>query len=306
MNYLKVCEASAGSEEARAVSEGIRKLMIGDSSGFCFVYQSSNDTDECWFQVRVSRFLNEGALRLVVAHENITEIKRAHDIQEQHNGLLLQARDEERKRIARDLHDVTVQNVATIKAELMRVWKSRGLHLSPHESLEESMSLCDQVIRELRTLSYLLHPPLLDEAGLVPALQWYVRGFVERSGINTEIWVLEDIGRIQPDVETALFRIVQESLTNIHRHSGCRSALIWVTKSDSEVVVRIQDDGHGMPENQYGFRLGPSAGVGILGMRQRLKQIGGRLEIESDSLGTTITARAPISKGESIAYSCGR
>jgi signal transduction histidine kinase len=188
----------------------------------------------------------------------------------------------------------------------MRVWKSRGLHLSPHESLEESMSLCDQVIRELRTLSYLLHPPLLDEAGLVPALQWYVRGFVERSGINTEIWVLVDIGRIQPDVETALFRIVQESLTNIHRHSGCRSALIWVTKSDSEVVVRIQDDGHGMPENQYGFRLGPSAGVGILGMRQRLKQIGGRLEIESDSLGTTITARAPISKGESIAYSCGR
>jgi signal transduction histidine kinase len=189
----------------------------------------------------------------------------------------------------------------------MRARGFKGRAAGSSDMLTESMALCDQVIKELRTLSYLLHPPLLDEAGLVPALQWYVRGFVERSGINVEIVVLEDIGRIPSDAEMALFRIVQESLTNIHRHSGCRSALIWVTKDDGEVIVRIQDDGHGMPERLAdGSTIGQTNGVGILGMRQRLKQLGGRLEIESDSQGTTVTARAPISRGDYIAYSCGR
>jgi len=211
---------------------------------------------------------------------------------EQLAGLLIQVQDQERRRIARDIHDVTVQNIATIKANLTRALE---LPKSLAHALKESASLCDQVIKELRTLSYLLHPPLLDEAGLVTALQCYVRGFSERSGINVDILVIENIGRLPSDAETALFRVVQESLTNIHRHSGSRNALVWVMKDNGDVVVRVQDEGHGMPERPtHRAGKGQIPGTGILGMRERLTQLGGRLEIESDSRGTTVTARTPI------------
>ena len=247
------------------------------------------------------RFFSGGALRLVLAHENITEIKQAHDSQQQLTGLLLQAQDEERKRIARDLHDVTVQNLAIIKANLTRTREvSRNSEAQGQEPLGEAASLCDQVIKELRTLSYLLHPPLLDEIGLVAALRWYVSGFIQRCGIEVEILITQDIGRLPTDVEMALFRVVQESLTNIHRHSGSQTAIIWIMLEEGEIALRIKDEGRGMVVEQPpdGKELVPSLGVGIPGMRQRLRQLGGRLEIASDSQGTTVTAIAPISKEE--------
>ena len=246
-------------------------------------------------------------MRLVVTHEDVTEIKQAHEAQQKLTGLLMQAQDEERRRIARDLHDVTVQNMVAIKANLTFV-ENRPRDPAPvrAETLRESMSLCDQVIKELRTLSYLLHPPFLDEVGLGPAVQWYVRGFVQRSGIQVEV-LMEDIGRLPTEVETALFRMVQETLTNIHRHSGSKSAVIWLTKEEDTAVLRVSDSGHGFslpvtPENKEWT----SPGVGILGMRQRLRQLGGELEIESSSQGTTVNARVPISKGEYASYLAGR
>jgi signal transduction histidine kinase len=196
---------------------------------------------------------------------------------------------------------VTVQNLASIKANLTR---TREASLEPEteaqEPLEEAASLCDQVIKELRTLSYLLHPPLLDEIGLVAALQWYVRGFIQRCGIEVEVLIMQDIGRLSPDAEVALFRVVQESLTNIHHHSGSQTAIIWVTMEEGEVVLQIKDEGRGMVgESPHDGRvMVQSLGVGILGMRQRLEQLGGRLEIESDGQGTTVKAIVPISKEE--------
>src|SRR5262249_50826386 len=150
-----------------------------------------------------------------------------------------------------------------------------------------------------------LHPPFLDEAGLLPALQWFVRGFMQRSGIQVELLVFGDIGRLSTDVETALFRVVQESLTNIHRHSGSSNAIIWVTREENTVLVRVTDEGHGfsmsmMPDNQDAAL---SAGVGIMGMRQRLRQLGGQLDIESSSEGTTVSARITIVEGGYAAYS---
>src|SRR6185436_10800965 len=175
------------------------------------------------------------------------------------------------------------------------------------ETLDESISLCTQVIQELRTLSYVLHPPFLDEAGLVPALQWFVRGFIQRSGVQVELLVMDEIGRLPTDVETALFRVVQECLTNIHRHSGSRSAVIWVTKQDEAVVVRVTDDGHGFALPRPDTREVPLLpGVGIPGMRQRLRQLGGELEIESSPEGTTVNAKIPISEGRYAAYSSSR
>jgi len=307
-NYLQICESSVGCEEAHLVSEGIRALMNGERESLCCVYPCSDGTNESWFQLRANRFLSQGVLRLVLAHENVTEIKQAHDIQQQFTGMLLRAQDEERRRIARDLHDGTVQNLAAIKMDLTRVMQiAFPLDVRARTALAESISICDQVIKELRTLSYLLHPPLIDEMGLVAALKWYLGGFVQRSGIQVDLHVAQELGRLPSDVEVALFRVVQESLTNIHRHSGGHSAVLRVTKVEGQVVLQIQDDGHGMTKSSADEpHLVQSSGVGILGMRQRLKQLGGRLEIESDANGTAITARAPIVEESYAAHSGSR
>jgi signal transduction histidine kinase len=255
----------------------------------------------------VNSLHTDGVLRFVVAHENITEIKQAHDAQQQLTGLLLRAQDDARRQIARDLHDVTVQDLAAIRADLIRIQRlpQRTEH-NLLEILDESASICDRAIKELRTLSYLLHPPLLDEAGLIPALQWFVRGFIERSGVQVELLVMEEIGRLGTDVETALFRVVQECLTNVHRHSGSKSAVIWVTKEDGTVRVQITDEGHGFSAAGPDDNKAYSTGVGIMGMRQRLKQLGGDLEIETNSEGTTVNAKIQISEGRHAAYSLSR
>ena len=308
-HYLEVCDSGSECVEARLVYDGIRRLMSGELKDFRCVYPSAHAEETSWFQVRVNRFYTDGVLRLVVAHEDVTEIKQAHDAQQHLTGLLLRAQDEERRRIARDLHDVTAQNMAAIKADLTLMQRgSRNLSPGAVETVEESVSLCNQVIKELRTLSYLLHPPFLDEAGLVPALQWFVRGFIQRSGIPVELLVMDDIGRLATDIEMALFRVVQESLTNIHRHSGSRSAVIWVTQEQGTIHVRVTDEGHGfsLPTTPDNREVALPPGVGILGMRQRLKQLGGQLEIETSPEGTTVNATIPISEGQYAAYSHSR
>jgi len=212
---------------------------------------------------------------------------------------LLEVQDEERRRIARDLHDVTVQNVVAIKADLECIERtSQRIGAAPSVMLEESVDLCDQVIKELRTLSYLLHPPFLDEAGLVPALQWFVRGFMQRSDTHVEVLVIGEIGRLPTEVETALFHVVQESLTNIHRHSGSKRAVIWVSKEQDTVVLQISDDGHGFSQTSASHTSEGTLlpGVGIAGMRQRLRHLGGQLEIESSPSGTSVNARVSISE----------
>jgi two-component system, NarL family, sensor kinase len=304
-NYLDAYAAHPECEEAKILSSGIQQLSCGEFNDFRSVYPSAQANGILWFQVRISRFEMHDAVRMVVTYEDVTELKEAHDAQQELTGLLMRAQDDERRRIARDLHDSTVQNIVAIKADLVGIEK-RAQHLDPvaTEMLQESMSLSNQVVRELRTLSYLLHPPFLDEAGLVPALTWFVRGFIQRSGIPVELMVVDDPGRLPTDVETALFRVVQESLTNIHRHSGGGRALIWVTRENDTVGLRIMDDGHGFSPTaaQDNREAGLSTGVGIAGMRQRLRQLGGQLEIESGPQGTTIDARVTLSEERNHAY----
>jgi len=184
----------------------------------------------------------------------------------------------------------------------MNLLRLRQLILNPAAKVGELISDCQQLaaqsLTELRTLSYLLHPPILDHAGLVQALQWFVRGFSERTGIHVDAAAVQDIGRLPADIETALFRIVQESLTNVHRHSGSDTASIRLEKGGAEVKLQISDHGHGM---LAGVGMGSSgdnaeAGVGVSGMRQRLTHLGGRLEIDSSENGTTITAVVPTSQ----------
>jgi signal transduction histidine kinase len=241
---------------------------------------------------------------LALAHENVTEIKRAQIAMQEFNVMLLNAQDEERRRVARDLHDSTAQDLAVIKGNIVHVQKlSSDMDSRAKDALAEVMFLCDQVIKELRTVSYLLHPPLLEEAGLVRAIRWYVQGFTLRSHIEVEVRVSDEVGRLQPDMETALFRVVQEGLTNIHRHSGSPRAVLSLFMEKGEVILRIQDQGRGIPELSPGTQTVIFPGVGIPGMRQRLNQLGGQLEIESNRYGTTVTARAPVLEERIASYS---
>ena len=212
-------------------------------------------------------------------------------------GLLLRTQDEERRRIALELHDVTAQSIGLIMLNLAQVQNAKlSMDQRTRDKLTESLIFGEQALKDIRTLSYVLHPPLLDQAGLVTALKWYVRGFSERSGVNVTFSEEGVNGhRLPPDVEYALFRIVQESLTNIRRHTNSETAAITVKHMRNRVRLSIRDEGGdlklGLPRNGDGFE---SVGVGIPGMRHRLRQLGGELFVDSNSGGTTVTATVPV------------
>jgi len=175
--------------------------------------------------------------------------------------------------------------------------EARNLTPSASAALAENTTLLEQISAEIRTISHLLHPPLLDEIGLQSALQWYIDGFSERSKVNVTLELPDDFARLSHDIELSLFRIVQESLTNIHRHSGSATASIRVSRDGDEVRLEVKDEGKGIPQNtQSGMNSGRLPGVGLRGMRERLRQLGGHLVIQSSPNGTTIIAQLPVTE----------
>jgi signal transduction histidine kinase len=164
-----------------------------------------------------------------------------------------------------------------------------------HEWFAQSIQLTNQAIDEVRTMSYLLHPPMLDEAGLAMALQWYVEGFARRSKIEVNLDVPEAFDRVAPDIELAIFRVVQESLTNIHRHSGSRKADITLTASSDELKLSIRDYGKGLPAEHYSGEAKGRMGVGLRGMAERIRQLGGTLFIRAATPGMQVEVRLPLS-----------
>jgi PAS domain S-box-containing protein len=233
---------------------------------------------------------------------DVTERKRAEKTLRELSGHLLRLRDAERRRIARELHDSTAQSLAALAMNLARVKEAGAtLDASATRALTESLELAASCSREIRTLSYLLHPPLLDELGLAAALRWYADGFAQRSGIEVALEVAPELGRLHQEVELALFRVVQESLTNIHRHSGSSRAAIHVLAAASDVVLRVVDEGRGLPVAAGAEAESALAGVGvgIAGMRERIRQLGGRMEIRSGREGTTVEAVLPFLRSAS-------
>jgi len=208
---------------------------------------------------------------------------------------LMQLQDEERRRIAREMHDSIGQTLAALTMNLTRVGADLEKLNRTAKTVGDSLALAQEVNKEVRTVSYLLHPPLLDESGLASALRWYVDGFAERSQIRVELDVPEEFGRLPQDMETALFRTVQECLTNIHRHSGSKVAKIHLTRTEAEVRLKVEDRGAGIaPEKLDDVSSGGTPGVGIRGMRERLRQLDGSLALHSSHSGTTVEAKLPI------------
>lgn len=204
--------------------------------------------------------------------------------------------DDERKRIARELHDSVGQLLAAIGMNISVVQlQSHKLDAEGARAVSENAMLVEQVSREIRTISHLLHPPLLDVAGLVSALRWYVDGFSERSKIKVELDIPPEFGRLPDEVEIAIFRIVQECLTNIHRHSGSDSATIALAKENDSLTVQVKDNGKGIPkEKRRDLLESGRAGIGFGGMRERLRQLHGSLDIQSEGRGTTVIAKLKV------------
>jgi signal transduction histidine kinase len=228
---------------------------------------------------------------------NITERKQAEEALHQLSTRLLQLQDEERRRLGRELHDSLAQSVLAVNLNLAQATRSlTSKDEASRRALAEARRVLAEMSREIRTLSYLLHPPLLDELGLVSALKEYAEGFSERSGIELELDIQAGFGRLPQETETALFRIVQESLANIQRHSGSKTAEIHLRVDSARVDLEVMDRGRGMDmkATERGNGSGARLGVGILGMRERMKQLGGKLEIESSSSGTTVRVSIPV------------
>lgn len=234
---------------------------------------------------------------------DVTERKQADAVQKETelSGRLLELQDEERRRLARELHDGVGQLLAAISMNNSAVVKEKD-KLSPAAArcVEETASLIQQVLADIRKISHLLHPPLLEEVGLNLCLEEYIIAFAERGKIATRLEMPAEFGRLPQSHELCLFRIAQEGLTNVHRHSGSAMALVRLSRTTVEVKLEVIDEGHGMaPKTKSTILAGHGGGLGLRGMRERLKLLGGRLDVLSNNHGTAVTATLPLENAKS-------
>ncbi len=206
---------------------------------------------------------------------------------------ILSAQDEKRRRLARELHDNAGQTLTALSIEHARIAKRLTAIPDLAEQMKYVQNLAENLTQEIRTTSYLLHPPMLDDGGVANALRWYVNGLSARTDLTIDLQVPQDFGRLPATEELTVFRIVQEALTNIHGHSGSKDAVIRIGREETSVSVEIEDHGKGMSTDKV-REIQAHGGVGVRGMRERLHQLNGELSIESGPSGTTIKARIPV------------
>lgn len=269
------------------------KFLMQDPDGQVLLGGESLDITD---RQRAEEALREARQELELrVQERTAELSKANHSLRELSARLLQMRDEERRRLARELHDSVGQLVAAISMNIGRLEEqAERLGLEGAKLFGDTKALVAQIASEIRTISHLLHPPLLDEIGLTSALHWYVDEFSKRSNIETKIESPSDLGRLPADMEMAIFRIVQECLANIHRHSGSETAAIRVEKEDHRITVVAQDAGRGIPPDRIAGISEGRGGVGFRGMAERLRFLGGNLAIDSNGAGTVVTATLPL------------
>jgi signal transduction histidine kinase len=255
---------------------------------------------------RVLERTSQLTLTLNNLEREVTERKRAEEQLRQLSVRLMTLQDEERRRIARDLHDTTGQTLSAMKMTAALIQQTAA-GPDMHRLLDDLNALTDEAVQEIRTTSYLLHPPLLDEAGVASAVQWFVEGFSKRSGIQVRCEIAETLQRPPRNHELVLFRVLQESLTNVHRHSGASAATIKLNVNADHFVLEIADNGTGIPKEciKRFNEDGHGTGVGLVGMRERVHELGGQLDIQSSPAGTTVRVALPAIMAKSQHASLG-
>jgi len=300
-------ELSIAIQEGRVEDEGWRLRKDGSRFWANVVITATKDahggvigfskvTRDFTQRMRVQKELRDSQRKLQDSEKSLREL----------SFHLLRTQDEERRRIGRDLHDCLGQYLSVLKMKLDCL-RSAPANLQPGDlaELNQCAQITEDAVKELRTISYLLYPPMLEEMGLNSAISWYLDGFTKRSGIQATFEVSPNLGRLDRDVELAIFRALQESLTNVHRHSGSASVSVRLSLDDSTFVMEISDQGKGAHADARLAENGQDGvgghGVGLRGMRERMRQVGGKLDFCSSPTGTTVTATVPIKK-TSAAY----
>jgi PAS domain S-box-containing protein len=268
-------------------------VIEGGRPNFQALYQIASDGSERWLTVRAFRFRIGDGTRIIVSHEDVTELMTARATVNELSDRLLTLQDEERQRIASELHDSTTQYLVAVGLNLMKV-EPLLPQTDGQRILAEIDYLLEEALKELRLFTYLLHPASLDENGFRDTVQAFAEGFSDRTGLRVTCRIDEGAVGLRLELRRALFRIVQEALSNVHRHAGATSVIVDLRQTDDETILRVADDGHGMRERPTSSRGGkPSLGVGIPGMRIRLHQFGGTLRIQTGNRGTVVRARVP-------------
>ena len=309
-------------DDTRALSPAERKRQqeIGDrEKQIASIVRSMQDEEELLLDQRLKAWdylfkrnvlmlgLAFSVVTLMLAynfHLLVAEVARTKDTEEKSranaesyrvmSARILELQDLERRRIARELHDSVGQYLAGLKINLNQL--ENGARIDAPALLRETVGLTDCAIQEVRTISHLLHPPLLEELGFLPAACWYVDEYGKRSQVKVSLTVSEPIERLPREVEIALFRVLQESLTNVYRHSGAQSVDVRIVCRDAQVSLTVADDGRGIPEDVLArFRDGAASGIGLAGMRERLAEFGGKFRVESSSGGSVVEAVIPTS-----------
>jgi signal transduction histidine kinase len=249
---------------------------------------------------------NQVRIRTRELEQRNSEVLQQSEQLQQLTNRLLQAQDDERRHVARELHDTAGQTLAVLGISVTALLE-KAKQLAPQlaNDVDEVQQIVLQLQQDIRTTSYLLHPPLLDENGLPAALQWYVKGIRERSGLDITLNISEEFGRLPQELELAIFRIVQECLVNIHRHSGSKVAEIVIAHEAQTVTLSVQDHGYGIPPEQLADIQTRGSGVGIRGMRERVRLFHGTTKIESNGCGTKVSATIPIPHGADATTDAG-
>lgn len=280
---------------AQRVAAAIRDVLRGDRAE-ARLEHVGHAGETGWFQLRLAGFRDDhGAGRVVLAQDDVTHLKAAEATLRELTGRLLHLQGEERRRIARELHDGAGQNLVALTMSLARLRRLTRADPRMDGIVAESLALVEQTLQEMRSLSCVLHPPALHGTGLVSAIRAYVAGFAGRSGIEVQLDLPPDSERLPAIVESALFRVIQESLVNVHRHPGSATAAVRLQRGPDAVRLEVTDDGisAGPVPREPGDGQG-SAGSGLRAVRERLRQLGGHLDIRTDRRGTTVTAVAPL------------
>ena len=283
--FLKIC-----AEHSHVIPVESYTALVSEDERFRSITHLQQKALALETEMAERKLVEEALLRTQADLESQVEQRTA--ALRQLSGRLLSLQDAERRRIARELHDSLGQYLVGLKlnAHMLRQSPER------EDLWSEADKLTEQCISEVRTLSYLLHPPTMDAAGFVSAARWYVEGYGQRSGVNVNLDAPSDLGRLPDAVELALFRVLQEALTNVHRHSGASAADVSVRQSAEQVILEIRDNGHGMPEEllRNFHTTGGGMGVGIAGIRERVRELGGRLTLESGNSGTLLRFAVPL------------
>jgi signal transduction histidine kinase len=299
-DYLAVCDSASGqdAEIARAFGAGIRDVLQGNRADLTIEYACHSPAEQRWFRATVSRFVDSSPARLVILHENITTHRQREAILRQLSAGFLGLQDDERRRFARELHDSTAQKLAAIIIGLGLIEDELSSEQArkARRLVADCLAAAEACAADIRSLSARLHPPLLDELGLEAAMEAYVHGLFQRENLHVMLEMDPNLGTLPKDLALALFRVVQECLANVVRHSGSNAASVDFVREGNHLVLTVADQGRGIPGQILTliWERQVSPGLGILRMRERLELVGGTLEIDASPRGTTVRAIVPL------------